>query len=1085
MRDFIAAFARNTVFANIVILIIFLAGLMAMIFMIRETFPAVELDLVSVSMSWPGADPEEVEEGVCRRIEEAIEGIDGIKEYHSVAAEQYGAVTVEVRDGYDREYVKERVRNAVEAISTFPLDAEKPVVEAERSRSHVMLVALYGEGLSPRQLKEWGMKAKEELRSYPEISQVGVWGDKDYEIAIEVSEERLREYGLTFDEITERVRANSLSLSGGAMRTQGEEIRLRTVGRRYTAEEFAKVVVRATPESGIITLDRVATIRDGFEEGVMYALFNGQPAVNLYISKTVEEDTLAIDRKVREYIAEQRKLLPEGMHMEPWAEQAGILKARISLLSRNGLIGLTLVFILLWLFLDIRLSFWAGMGMPISVMGALAIMWALGATINMISLFGLIMVLGIIVDDAIVVGEAIYVARKNGVPPLQAAVEGVMEVGMPVVAAVTTTIAAFIPLYFVGGYMGKFISILPLVVISCLAISLLECLVLLPAHLAHLPDFNKPTTAGHPIRRIGLGFHRYTNQGLEWVVAHLYEPFIAHALRWRYVCLSVAIAILLMTWGLVESGLIKYQFFPQLDGNTLYANVEFPNGTPGSVSERAVEQLESALHAMAKNQETVSGKPLIENVFILVGDNFGPRGRGSHMGGVRAQLLSTEERGIYSEDLLAAWKDAAGPITGAVSVTFNGESRGPSGGGPIEIWLQGDDMDQLMAASKALQEKLSGYAGVYQVQDDYRAGKNELRLRLKDEARTLGLTTADLARQISSAYFGQQAVRIQRGRDDIRVRVRYPEETRNRMADFNQVRIRTQNGLEVPIRSVAGIDYGPGYASIKRTNGKRRIAVTAKVNFAKANAEEIFEDLKSGYYQEIEARYPGVHLVSQGDEKENQETFGTLKFAYPIALLAIFIIIATIFRSYLQPLVIMFTVPFGIIGAVFGHLLMGYDLSIMSFFGMVALSGVVVNDAIVLIECINNYWAKGEPFYAAIQKGGARRFRAIFLTTVSTVGGLTPLMMEQDKQAQFLIPMAISIAAGVAFSTLLTLLLIPCLLAILNDFRRLAHRLVYREWRDVDHIEPARLRNLDLMEEDEDALMQAASPEDFQHAHDS
>jgi multidrug efflux pump subunit AcrB len=1076
MRSILAAFARNRVFANIVLALIFTAGTLAIFNMVRETFPEMEVDVIIVTVPWPGADPEEVEEGISRKIEEAIEGIDGIKEYNTFSRENVGIAQIEVLEEYDLDYVKERVRNAIEAISTFPVDAEKPVTESFVWRSQVLILALFGEDLTEKQLKEWSERTKDELRALDGVSQVMILGSRDYEIAIEVSEEKLREYGLNFSQVAQLVRASSLNLSGGVMRTEGEEIRLRTLGRKYTAREFADIVVLARPNGEIITLDRIAEIHDDFVEDKVISRFNGKPAINVMVQKTAEEDTLAIDTAVRDWVAAKQRILPEGVHMQCWAGLAGILQSRINLLARNGIIGLSLVFILLWLFLDIRLSFWAGMGMPVSVAGALAIMWGMGETINMISLFGLIMVLGIIVDDAIVVGEAIYVARKNGAPPLKAAVDGVMEVGMPVVGAVTTTIVAFIPLMYVGGIMGKFIIILPIVVIACLTISLIECLILLPAHLNHLPSFEREIEKGHPVKRFGQRFHRSTNEGLEWVVHHLYEPFIARALRWRYVSLAIALAVLMSTTGLMQSGVLKFQFFPAIDGNSAIATIEFPNGTPIEVTEDAIEKLRDAIERISGKTETRSGDPMILNVFTLTGATISPdqQGKsGSHVGSVFVELLDSAERGLHTDKLLAQWEEGAGAIPGVVALTFTGEEAGPPGA-PIEIWIQGHDMKKILAAADDIKKKLGNYEGVYQIQDDFRPGKNELRLRLKPEARTLGLTVADLARQIYAGYFGEEAIRIQRGRDDIRVRVRYPERERAQVSEFEKIRIRTPQGMEVPLISVADIDFGPGYAVIQRTDGMRRVSVTADVNAERANSNEILNELAGGFFGGLERDY-GVRISLQGEKRNMRESFSTLAIGYPLALLGIFIIIATIFRSYVQPLVIMITVPFGIIGAFFGHLLLGYDLSIMSFFGMVALSGVVVNDAIVLIECINSYLAQGVPFYESLRLGGARRFRAIFLTSLSTVGGLTPLMLERDMQARFLIPMAIAIAAGVAFATLLTLLLIPCLLAILNDLRRIAFVSRHKRWPSHEEVEPARWRYTD--QDEIEAQREAAAAE--------
>ena len=1076
MRNLLAAFARNTVFANIVLAMVLLAGFMAAWNMVRETFPEFSLDIINVRVVWPGADPEEVEEGICRKIEEAVEGIDGIKQYDTISSESLGSAVIEIHENYDIDYVKERVRNAVDAISTFPEDAEQPIIEELLIRAEVCLIALSGRDMTERDLKEWAEQTKEELRTLPGVSQVQVLGTRDYEIAIEVSEEKLREYGLTFGQVARLVRASSLNLSGGTMRTQGEEIRLRTMGRKYTAKEFAEIVLLARPNGDVITVERIADIKDEFIEDQVISRFNGEPTVTIQVLKTTEEDTLSIDREVQAYVARKQAELPEGISIKTWGGTVKILESRIALLVRNGLIGLTVVFVALWLFLDLRLSFWAGMGMPISVMGAMAIMWGMGETINMISLFGLIMVLGIIVDDAIVVGEAIYVARKDGAPPLKAAVDGVLEVGMPVVGAVTTTIVAFLPLMFVSGIMGKFIFILPVVVIACLAISLLECLILLPAHLSHLPDPKARVRARNPLVRFGRRFHYLTNHGLEWFVAHVYEPFMRKALHWRYVSLAVAVAVLLMTMGLLQSGLIKFQFFPSIDADDMIATVEFPNGTPLSVTQDAVHRLEEAVKRLGARTETRNGEPLIENIFTLVGssiDEFSPK-TGSHVGSVQAQIVDSEHRTKHCEALLAEWEAEVGGIPGAVSLTFQGREAGPPGA-PIEIWFQGHDMAAILAAAEELKAKLTTYDGVYQIQHDFRPGKNEMKLRLKPQARALGITVADLAGQIYAGYFGEEAIRLQRGRDDIRVRVRYPAEERSQVAEFERIRIRTPLGHEVPLLSVADIEFGPGYASIKRTDGMRRVSVTAEVNYDKANTNEIMSEMESSYLPALMDRHRGVLISLQGEKKNMRESLGSLGLGYPLALLGIFVIIATIFRSYLQPLIIMVTVPFGIIGAVFGHMLLGYDLTIMSLFGMVALSGVVVNDAIVLIECINNYIADGTPFYEAIRRGGARRFRAIFLTTVSTIGGLTPLMLEKDMQARFLIPMAIAVAAGVAFATLLTLLLEPCLLCILNDFRRIARWMSTRKWPAPEEVEPARLRRVGLQQEGPGAASEAVS----------
>ncbi|MBI9085246.1 MAG: efflux RND transporter permease subunit [Desulfobacterales bacterium] len=1078
MRKILAAFARNTVFANIVLLMIFTAGFFATISMVRETFPEFSLDMITISVLYPGADPEEVEEGISQKIEEAVEGVEGIKQVTTHSNEGGASVIVEVREDYEVKDVLDKVRSKVDAISTFPVDAESPIISELIHKDSVILLYLSGK-MDERRLKEWSERLKDEIQQIPEVTQVASFGTREYEIAVEVSEERLREYGLTFAQVTGAVRRSNLNQAGGTLRTEGEEIRVRTMGRKYTGKEMAGIVVVARPDGEIITLDRLAVIKDGFEEDPISATINGAPAVMLIVYKTKEEDSLVISKAVQRFVAEKQGQLPQGANLQVLYDNTDMLRDRINLLVKNGIIGLSIVFALLWMFLSARLSFWSGMGIPISIAGALAIVWAMGGTINMISLFGFIMVLGIVVDDAIVVGEAIYVHRKNGKPPLRAAVDGVVEVGMPVIAAVLTTIVAFVPLAYVGGIMGKFIAILPVVVIACLAVSLVECLILLPAHLSHLPDPNGEGRGGDRlIRRLEV-VQRMTSSGMEWFVARIYSPFLKKALNWRYVSLCIAMAVLLLTVGLVRGGILKFEVFPEVDGFVITSHVEFPDGTPPAVTRRGVEKIESALLRLAEKSKTRSGAPLVESRLTLVGQTLeGIPKRGPHVGSVQAILLESEFRGIHAKDLMVAWEKEVGRIPGVKSLTFSGMAAGPPGA-PIEVWLQGHDMGRILAASDELMARLGQFDGVYQIRSDFSPGKNEMRLTLKPEARGLGLTVNDLASQLYSGYYGSEALRLQRGRDDIRVKVRYAADERRQISDLEKIRIRTAGGHEIPLLSVAEVRFEPGYSTITRTDGMRRVAVSAAVDSNRTNANEIFAELSSGFFPELEARYPGVRVALQGEQKKMRESFASLYVGFPMAVLGIFIIVATMFRSYVQPFVIMFTIPFGIIGAIIGHLVLGYDMSIMSIFGMVALTGVVVNDAIVLIERINENMAEGMPFFEAIISGGRRRFRAVFLTSLSTIGGLAPMIVETNLQARFLIPMALSMAAGVAFATVLTLVLIPSLLVIVNDFRRIPTRLRTGQWPNREDVEPARHRHLDLMGEEAPKPARIALPPDY------
>jgi len=1059
MNNLLASFARNTVFANILLLLIFLAGFLATKSMVRESFPEFSIDMIAISVAYPGADPQEVEEGINQKIEDALESVQGIDRYTTKSYENRATVTVEVKDGYEMASVLNDVESHINAISTFPVDAEKPVIREIVKKQVVMLLSLSGD-LSEKQLKQWGERIKDEVKLIPLISQVEAYGTRAYEIGIEISEEKLRRYGLTFEQVAASIRKSSFNLAGGTLRTDGEEIRIRTVGRKYTGAELAEIVVLARPGGEIITLDRLAAINDGFTQDPIFATIDDLPAMFVQIAKTEEEDAIKISNAVQAFVAEKEKILPPGVHISVFYDTTDSLRARIRLLTRNGVIGLCLVFFMLWLFLDLRLSFWAGLGIPISIAGAMFILWSIGATINMISLFGLIMVLGIVVDDAIVVGEAIYVHRKRGEAPLEAAVKGVSEVAMPVLAAVTTTIVAFIPLSYVGGVMGKFVSILPLVVISCLVISLVESLLLLPAHLSHLPDLNKPKKLWGIFALIERG-RSAVSDGLETFIEKRYVPFIRTVLNWRYVSLALAIAVLMLSVGLVKGGLVKFQVFPKLDGFVITSTVEFPEGTPPDITSDALGQIERAFDTVASKTSTISGAPLVRQRLKLVGQALsGTMGAsGPHMGSIQIILLPSEERGVHSNDLLIAWEKAVGGIPGVKSLTFEGMQAGPSGA-EIEVWLQGLDMDELQSAAAELQNALKEYKGVYQIRSDYSQGKNELQLSLKPEATTLGLTVQDLASQINAGFYGREALRMQRGKDDIRVKVRYTADERSRISDFEKVYIRTADGREVPLLSVANISFAPGFSTISRTDGLRRIKVTAEVNNKQANSGEIFAQLAKSTFRQLKHEYPDVYLSMQGSKKNTRESFSSLVVGFPIAMVGIFVIIATIFRSYIQPFIILFTIPFGIIGAIIGHLLLGYNLSMMSIFGMVALSGVVINDAIVLIERVNENLTEGMSFYDAIVQGGGRRFRAIFLTSISTVGGLAPLIMETDMQAKFLIPMALSVAGGVVFATGLTLILIPSLLVIVNDFRRIFVKGIGGKWPSREEVEPRVLKEV-------------------------
>ena len=1054
MRDFIVTAISNRVLANIALIMILVVGLVAATNTLRELFPEFSIDIIQVQVPYPGADPEETEEGISRKIEDAVDGLEGVRRYSTTSAEGMAAAMIEVAEGYSVDDVRERVRSAIDGIPTLPPDAERPIISEVTLRTEVIKLALWGD-LDERQLKEWAEDVRLELQQHPDISQVTVFGTRDYEINIELSEARMREYGLTFAQVSDAVRRGNLNLAGGTVRTEGEQIRIRTVGRKYTGAEIANIVVLSTPDGGVITLDRIADIRDQFAEEPVYATFNGERCVTVEIFKTADEDAIAIAEAVRAYAAEQDAQLPPNANMTAYTDLSELIQARIDLLVNNGLMGLALIFLILWLFLDLRLSLWVAAGIPLSLSGALIVMWMTGASLNMMSLFGLIMVLGIIVDDGIVIGEAIYVHRKSGQGPLDAAVDALREVGLPILAALTTTIVAFMPLLFVSGVMGKFIAIFPIVVISALVFSIAKSLFLMPSWLSNLPDLNKEIGAGnswtHRARRV----RQRVSDSLEWFVDHIYTPGIRWLLNWRYVVLSASVSIALVMIGLVQGGVVQFITFQEMDSDYITATVEFHPGTPVEVTRGATERYVEALDALEDRIETRSGDPLIKHVYAVagqMGEGYEAR-EGSHLGQVQVELLETSKRRVHFRTINMLWEEEVGMIPGAISQRFEALGGGP-GGADLEIWLQAEDMDMLLEASSEIRAHLGQYDGVYQIEHDHRPGSTELRIDMRPEAYALGLRLEDLAQQLHMGYFGAEPVRLQRGRDDVRVKVRYQQEARNQLGELDRVRIRTPAGHEVPFLSVAEVTPAPGYASINRTDGLRRITVTANVDDERANAQEIIQDMNTRYFPNLMERYPGISASFEGEQEQVRESIESLMRGLIIALFGIFLLIATIFRSYVQPFLIMLTIPFGLIGAVIGHMIMGYAITLMSLFGMVTLAGIVVNAGILLIEKVNSLVGEGAPFYEALTRAGARRFRAIFLTTMSTCAGLTPLILETDMQAQFLIPMAITVASGVAFSTVLTLVFLPCQLAVLNDLRRLSHRLIHGSWPAPEEVEP-------------------------------
>lgn len=1037
MKAPVSWMANNHVASNLLMGFIILSGLFAMLQTKKETFPEMSLDQVQIQVPYRGATPAEVEEAVCKRIEERVRGLEGVRRVRSTAAEGMGVVSVEMERGVDMTKMLDDIKNEVDRIDTFPTETEKAVIKELTRRSQVIDVVLYG-NVDEKALKIAAERVRDDLRNSGVISQVELSGVRIDEISIEVSEEALQRYGLTFDQLTAAVRRTSLDLPAGSVESEDGEILLRTQGLMRNGSEYEDVVVLTRPDGTSLKLGDIAQVRDGFEDNDLVSRFNGRPAAVVQVYRTGDQSALEISSYVHEYVEDKRSSLPNGISIDYARDDARILRGRMDLLISNARLGLVLVFICLSFFLDLRLAFWVMMGIPISFLGAFVLMEPFDASINMLSLFAFIVALGIVVDDAIVVGENVYAHREKGKGFMRAAIDGTLEVGTPVIFSVMTSVAAFMPLFFVEGMMGKFMSIIPVIVISVLLLSLVESLFILPAHLSSKGDglinrmfnraFSRPL-AFH--QRIANSFDR----GLKRFVQSVYQPALRLALSNPLSSAALAIALMMFTMGLVVGGHVKFVFMPKIESDWLTVSVNMPQGTTVDQTTKIVEQIEQkALELRAQiDAETQQEESIYRNVFTYIGDQptgrrssmtaaGGASGRG-HLGEITIELKPAEERDIGSTQIETRLRQLVGELPGPESIIFSSSLF--SAGNAIEVELASDHFEQLPQAVERLKEQIAQYAGTGDIQDSFEEGKLEMKLQLKPQARTLGITLADLARQVRQGFFGDQALRFQRGSDDVRVMVRYPEDERRTIADVRAMRIRTPTGAEVPFDEVAIVDVGNGYSTIQRTDGQRVVTVSASVDEKAANADEINADLATRFLPSLMNDYTGLRYSFGGEQRERSDSLESMVYNFIIALFAIYVLLAIPFKSYMQPFIVMSAIPFGVIGAIWGHLLMGIDLAMLSLFGIIALSGVVVNDSLVLLSFYNQLRDEGMDNKTALLEAGAQRFRPILLTSLTTFFGLLPMILEKSVQAQFLIPMAVSLAFGIIFATAIILIGVP------------------------------------------------------------
>jgi multidrug efflux pump subunit AcrB len=1051
MKGIVTWFAENHVAANLLMIFLLLAGAVTGLTMKLEVFPEFSLDRITVITEYRGASPAEVEEAIIGRIEENVAGLAGIKRIDSTAREGVGTVVIEVMKDWDLKTLLDEVKAEVDRITSFPEEAERPVVREVTRRTQVISLAVYGDA-DEATIKYLAEKLKDEITNLPGITLADLFGVREGEIHVEISEETLRRYGLTLSKVADAVRRASLDLPAGNVKTSGGEILIRTKGRRYYAADYRDVAVITRPDGSKVTLGQIAVLSDGFEDVDLMARFQGKPAAVIQVFRVADQNALTVADTVKSYAEKIRPGLPAGVGIGVYQDMSKILRSRINLLLKNMGFGLILVSILLGIFLDIRLAFWVTLGIPISFMAGLWILPQFDVSINMVSLFAFIMVLGIVVDDAIIVGENIFRKREDGLRPLLASVEGAVEVGKPVIFAVLTTVVAFWPLLLGTGNMGKIMRNTPIVVILVLLGSLVESLMILPSHLSG----GRSKSSG---RRKRPKREKRMSRWLKWVINVPYSRLVNFCVHWRYATVALGIAVLLLSYGTWKGGLIKFTFFPKVESDVLVCSLTMPAGTPAKRTVEVISYVEGAgkeiLSEMDRRRprEALS---LFEHSIALIGlhtrghgPSAGSAQYGGHLGQVFIQLLEGEKRDVSALKLVRLWREKVGLIPDADSVTFQSELF--SAGNPVEVHLSLEDHDQLLAAADELKDELKEYPGIFDVSDSFLPGKKEMQLDLKPAARSLGLTLNDLAQQVRHAFYGAEALRLQRDQDEVKVLVRYPDSERRSLGHVEEMRIRTPDGKEVPFSRVARVKMEQGYASIQRAQRLRVIKVTADVDETKTNANEVRTVLEESSLPGLKSRYPGLRYTIEGEGKEQKESLSDVIRGFGIALFCIYALLAIPFRSFTQPFIVMAAIPFGIVGALFGHLIMGFNISILSLFGMVGLAGVVVNDSLVLIHATNRI--RGERFNPreAVTKAAGMRFRAIILTSLTTFAGLTPMLLEDSLQAQFLIPMAISLGFGVLFATGITLLLVPCGYVILEDVHNVFAVLRAKITRYPDH----------------------------------
>jgi multidrug efflux pump subunit AcrB len=1015
-------FARNSVAANLLMVILLVGGFYTVLTIKKEIQPRVETNFITVSVPFLGATPLDAEEGVVIKIEEAIQDIEGIEEIVSTARRGNGSVQVEVHADYEVTEVMDQVKNRVDAISTFPDNTEKPVISRNQFQQQVVIVSVYGD-VSERTLNEFAKQVRNEIVTLPGVTRAEFFGSRPYEISIEVSEFTLQGYGMTLSEVAQAVRRGSLDLSAGAIRSEAGDILVRTKGQAYVGRDFENIVIRTNPDGTRVLLKDVAYIRDEFIEGDRFSEYNGKPVISIQVLSVGNQSELDISATVHKFVEEKAASLPEDISIAAWADISYYLKSRLDMMVKNLVMGAALVFLILALFLRLKLAFWVMVGLPIAFMGAFFLMPTVDVTVNMLSLFGFILVLGIVVDDAIVIGESAYTNIRAKGHSVDHIVEGVLRVAIPATFGVLTTIAAFIPILMVTGISGQFFSAIGWVVILCLTFSLVESKLILPAHLAHMKvrHYEKDT------HNAFIRFQRFFSEGLHHFVDGRYVPLLNKALERRYLTLSIFISLLILSIGLLAGGILRFVFFPDITADFLQVELQMNEGTPAARTHEALRRVQAGLWEVDRKVSEEYG--LESGAVVSSALSFA---RNDVSGRIITELVKENDDVIDGPEVLRRWREEVGEIPGVKTLGFEG-ATGPGGGPSVSLQLIGSNIEQVGRAAKELENRIRQYEGVYDIRNSYERGTPEIKLNIKPEAEALGLTLSDLARQVRAGFYGEEVQRVQRGQDEVKVMVRFPQDERDSVGYLDNMRIRTPDGGRVPFHAVAEVELAESPTTIQRFDRERAVRVSAEVDKENYEPGKITADIIEKELPEVLAHYPGVRHRLSGASQAQQEVQQDLIKGALFAVFLIYALMAIPLRSYAQPLIIMSVIPFGTIGALVGHWILGIQVSMMSFFGIIALAGVVVNDSLILVDFINRERRLGVPLMQAVNDAATKRFRAILLTSLTTFFGLVPIVLETSLQAQIVIPMAASLAFGILFATVITLFLIPSLYLILND----------------------------------------------------